>query len=94
MDSQVGNTSTCRASTDAMEVEPNHYVSNTDLSPALTTEKAGSGTLRISEPTEWVHEAPDGGMTAWLVILGNWCTAFCSFGWVNSMSYALPNSKC
>ena len=30
-------------------------------------------------------EAPDGGLTAWLVVLGAWCTAFCSFGWINSM---------
>lgn len=29
--------------------------------------------------------APDGGTTAWLVVLGAWCTAFCSFGWLNSM---------
>jgi hypothetical protein len=30
--------------------------------------------------------APDGGLTAWLVVLGAWCTSFCSFGWINSMS--------
>ena len=29
-------------------------------------------------------DAPDGGLTAWLVVLGGWCTAFCSFGWLNS----------
>lgn len=29
-------------------------------------------------------EAPDGGLAAWLVVLGAWCTSFCSFGWVNS----------
>lgn len=29
--------------------------------------------------------APDGGLTAWLVILGAWCTSFCSFGWINGM---------
>ncbi|KAJ3496251.1 hypothetical protein NLG97_g2800 [Lecanicillium saksenae] len=28
---------------------------------------------------------PDGGTTAWLVVLGAWCTAFCSFGWLNSI---------
>lgn len=38
------------------------------------------------EPTGRAHDAPDGGRAAWLVILGNWCTSFCSFGWVNSMS--------
>ncbi|KXH38525.1 major facilitator superfamily transporter [Colletotrichum simmondsii] len=30
-------------------------------------------------------DAPDGGVTAWLVVLGAWCTSFCSFGWVNSV---------
>jgi hypothetical protein len=29
-------------------------------------------------------EAPDGGAAAWLVVLGAWCTSFCSFGWINS----------
>ncbi|KAL4807913.1 major facilitator superfamily domain-containing protein [Aspergillus unguis] len=28
---------------------------------------------------------PDGGTTAWLVVLGCWCTSFCSFGWLNSV---------
>ncbi|KAM0323732.1 hypothetical protein ACHAQA_008669 [Verticillium albo-atrum] len=30
-------------------------------------------------------DAPDGGLVAWLVVLGVWCTSFCSFGWVNSV---------
>jgi hypothetical protein len=29
-------------------------------------------------------DAPDGGTAAWLVVLGAWCTSFCSFGWLNS----------
>lgn len=29
--------------------------------------------------------APDGGAAAWLVVLGAWCTSFCSFGWINSI---------
>ncbi|KAA8651222.1 hypothetical protein EYZ11_005182 [Aspergillus tanneri] len=28
---------------------------------------------------------PDGGLTAWMVVMGAWCTSFCSFGWVNSV---------
>lgn len=27
---------------------------------------------------------PDGGVDAWLVVLGAWCVSFCSFGWINS----------
>ncbi|KAH6666525.1 major facilitator superfamily domain-containing protein [Plectosphaerella plurivora] len=30
-------------------------------------------------------DAPDGGIQAWLVVLGAWCTSFCSFGWLNSI---------
>jgi hypothetical protein len=31
------------------------------------------------------NSPPDGGTVAWLVVLGAWCTSFCSFGWLNSM---------
>ncbi|KAJ5147251.1 monocarboxylate permease [Penicillium atrosanguineum] len=27
--------------------------------------------------------APDGGLQAWLVVLGSWCALFCTFGWIN-----------
>ncbi|KAL4960375.1 MCT family MFS transporter [Aspergillus stella-maris] len=30
-------------------------------------------------------KVPDGGTVAWLVVLGCWCTSFCSFGWLNSV---------
>ncbi|KAH8651177.1 major facilitator superfamily domain-containing protein [Xylariales sp. PMI_506] len=30
-------------------------------------------------------DAPDGGVVAWLVVLGAWCVSFCSFGWLNSV---------
>ncbi|GFP60200.1 hypothetical protein ACSS6W_007627 [Trichoderma asperelloides] len=28
---------------------------------------------------------PDGGLRAWLVVIGAWCTSVCSFGWINSV---------
>ncbi|PQE29566.1 major facilitator superfamily transporter protein [Rutstroemia sp. NJR-2017a BBW] len=31
------------------------------------------------------NSPPDGGTIAWLVVLGAWCTSFCSFGWLNSI---------
>lgn len=31
-----------------------------------------------------VAPAPDGGLEAWLVVLGAWCSSFCSYGWINS----------
>jgi hypothetical protein len=39
----------------------------------------------IDASPAFVSEAPDGGLVAWLVVLGAWCTSFCSFGWINSM---------
>ena len=27
---------------------------------------------------------PDGGLRAWLVVLGAWCSMFCTYGWINS----------
>lgn len=38
-----------------------------------------------AQPAPWGSDAPDGGSTAWLVVLGAWCTSFCSFGWLSSM---------
>lgn len=30
------------------------------------------------------HEFSEGGLKAWLVVFGCWCTSFASFGYVNS----------
>jgi hypothetical protein len=35
---------------------------------------------------------PDGGMAAWLVVLGAWCCSFSSPGWINSTN--LLSSQC
>lgn len=43
-------------------------------------------------PPAYAKDAPDGGMVAWLVVLGAWCTSFCSFGWINSMSWSISDS--
>ncbi|RYN18356.1 hypothetical protein AA0113_g9763 [Alternaria arborescens] len=44
-------------------------------------EKANSGPILASTSSK----APDGGLNAWLVVFGAWCTSFCSFGWNNSI---------
>lgn len=28
---------------------------------------------------------PDGGLSAWLCVVGGWCCLFCSFGWINAI---------
>lgn len=44
-----------------------------DSSDATAVDEGGGGV------------APDGGMEAWLVVLGAWCASFCSYGWINSV---------
>ncbi|KIW91957.1 uncharacterized protein Z519_06939 [Cladophialophora bantiana CBS 173.52] len=39
----------------------------------------------VQPAPQWGSDAPDGGLVAWGVILGLWCTAFCSFGWLSSV---------
>lgn len=29
------------------------------------------------------RQNPDGGLKAWLCVLGGFCALFCSFGWIN-----------
>ncbi|KAF2503373.1 MFS general substrate transporter [Lophium mytilinum] len=40
---------------------------------------------KVPQPEPPGSDAPDGGAAAWLVVLGTWCTSFCSFGWLNSV---------
>lgn len=35
------------------------------------------------------EDAPDGGLKAWLVVLGAWCSSFVSYGWINS-TFMIP----
>ncbi len=64
-------------------------VSNSSLDgakerPGDDEDDVEGGEVDDSSPAAWASDVPDGGMAAWLVVLGGWCTAFCSFGWINS----------
>lgn len=37
----------------------------------------------VSHDEEYVSEAPDGGIRAWLSLLGSFCMLFCTFGLIN-----------
>ena len=39
------------------------------------------------------RENPDGGLKAWLCVLGGFCTLFCSFGWINCKFHDLTQSS-
>jgi hypothetical protein len=58
------------------------------------SERAGEKAEHSSEtvPPVYTKDAPDGGMVAWLVVLGAWCTSFCSFGWINNKSWFIVDS--
>ena len=64
-----------------MSSDEKHNQRSSNESSHISADNAEKGTP-ASNNTAPV--APDGGTTAWLVVLGAWCTAFCSFGWLNS----------
>ena len=49
----------------------------------LSDEKVPDGVAK-QEPQQVAHQFPEGGMKAWMVVLGCWCISFASFGYVNS----------
>jgi hypothetical protein len=51
--------------------------------PSIAQDSDAEKALASQPPAD--DAPPDGGLQAWLVVLGAWCTAFCSFGWVNSI---------
>lgn len=36
---------------------------------------------------------PDGGLAAWTVVLGGFCTVFASFGWINCTSFCRAKAQ-
>ncbi|KAE8385195.1 major facilitator superfamily domain-containing protein [Aspergillus alliaceus] len=62
------------------------------LSPSGTTKDSSSEKTwvdgrRDEKEQLWAPTdvTPDGGLTAWLMVLDAWCVLFCSFGWINSI---------
>lgn len=45
------------------------------------------------KPRQVAHHFPEGGLKAWLVVLGCWCTSFASFGYVNSFGSVLDETR-
>ena len=45
------------------------------------------------KPQRLAHRFPEGGLKAWLVVLGCWCTSFASFGYVNSFGSVQDESR-
>ena len=45
------------------------------------------------KPQPAAHHFPEGGLKAWLVVVGCWCTSFASFGYVNSFGSVLGHMR-
>jgi hypothetical protein len=65
---------------------PNPELAETDRELAKNDpEKAApAASLAASVPSP----PPDGGLQAWLAVLGGFCVVFASFGWINCMYYS------
>lgn len=53
--------------------------------PPSTTPPAAAAAASSPPAASPADGPPDGGTKAWLCVLGGWCTAFSSFGWLNSI---------
>lgn len=56
----------------------------------VTTISMPKSAQHLEEATEFVQQtptdvSPDGGFQAWSVVVGVWCAAFASFGWLTSI---------
>jgi hypothetical protein len=58
--------------------ETDHELANNDPEKAVP-----AASLAASVPSP----PPDGGLQAWLVVLGSFCMVFASFGWINCTYY-------
>lgn len=66
-----------------------------DLDGGSASEDAPFEDVEKTVPASAGSTAPDGGVTAWLVVLGCFCAGFCSFGWLNCTRLVpLPHRSC
>ena len=55
-----------------------------DSEKSLSGEEDITSTEKTAVHNPWdPSEFPDGGLKAWLVVLGAFCCLFCGFGWIN-----------
>ncbi|CEO58969.1 hypothetical protein PMG11_03661 [Penicillium brasilianum] len=81
--------STSKFNTALAESPPSdlHSAAPSDHSTMMEKSDAGFEAQDIEAPKIWSSEdsPPDGGLQAWLMVLGAWCALFCTFGWINSV---------
>ena len=57
--------------------------SNEEKEDELDVEQGASSKPQTAAGVFDPRQNPDGGVKAWLCLLGGFCTLFCSFGWIN-----------
>lgn len=67
------------------EKQHHHHRHNVDDSSDATAANTSQPDNDPDADSKSVAAAPDGGLQAWLVVLGAWCSSFCSYGWINSV---------
>lgn len=63
------------------KASPNDSPTPTINNPAAKTDDAETAAPVAPKPDPKAF--PDGGLEAWLVVAGGFCTVFASFGWIN-----------
>lgn len=61
-----------------------------DVQASSSTTHSTTDLPEVLSIREKIDSVPDGGLQAWLVVLGAWCGLFCSLGWLNSESIPIP----
>jgi hypothetical protein len=64
---------------------PVHIPIDGEKQPQSDVERAEPGETTWKPPPGAFNplENPDGGLKAWLCVVGGFCVLFCSFGWIN-----------
>jgi hypothetical protein len=60
---------------------PDHELTENDHERAISDPEKAAPAASLAAPTP--NPPPDGGLQAWLVVLGGFCMVFASFGWIN-----------
>lgn len=61
-----------------------------DVEASSSTKHSTTDLPEVLSTDEKIDSPPDGGLPAWLVVLGAWCGLFCSLGWLNSKLIPIP----
>lgn len=74
----------------AMDHTPPQRPQNDEAEDTASNDKPGDIEQAVSEKPQGPppgafdpRQNPDGGLKAWLTVLGGFCALFCSFGWIN-----------